>query len=284
MRSWIGLYALLKMIRDAKMTDVHPRRASPTMLQAGEGRPDARHVRRRELDAEPRPPGPLQAGRDQPLGDLRVGPEREAPAGSRATSSRRRRSASTRCCAARPSVRPSTVLTGRRTVATTPRLGHEPRKAGDVQSFLQFLIIGLGAGATYALVRAGRGAHLPRLGPGQLRPGRDRHLRGLHRVRRPQGRAGLGDASRDASSRWSPPARCRSRSRRSSSARCGDAAAIVRVIATIGLLGLLQAVVAKRYGVANQPVDSYLPHDGVHVGRHHRPGGADLPRRASRWS
>ena len=26
MRSWIGLYALLKMIRDAKMTDVHPRR------------------------------------------------------------------------------------------------------------------------------------------------------------------------------------------------------------------------------------------------------------------
>ena len=24
MRSWIGLYALLKMIRDAEMTDVHP--------------------------------------------------------------------------------------------------------------------------------------------------------------------------------------------------------------------------------------------------------------------
>ena len=39
------------------------------------------------------------------------------------------------------------------------------------------------------------------------------------------------------------------------------AAPIVRVIATIGLLGLLQAVVAKRYGVANQPIDSYLPHD-----------------------
>ncbi|MFI5044218.1 MAG: ATP-binding cassette domain-containing protein, partial [Acidimicrobiales bacterium] len=38
-----------------------------------------------------------------------------------------------------------------------------------------------------------------------------------------------------------------------------NAAAIVRVIATIGLLGLLQAIVAKRYGVANQPVDSYLP-------------------------
>ena len=40
-----------------------------------------------------------------------------------------------------------------------------------------------------------------------------------------------------------------------------NAAAIVRVIATIGLLGLLQAIVSKRYGVANQPVDSYLPHD-----------------------
>jgi sulfate-transporting ATPase len=35
----------------------------------------------------------------------------------------------------------------------------------------------------------------------------------------------------------------------------------VRVIATIGLLGLLQAVVAKRYGVSNQPVASYLPHE-----------------------
>ena len=44
------------------------------------------------------------------------------------------------------------------------------------------------------------------------------------------------------------------------------AAAIVRVIATIGLLGLLQAVVAKRYGVANQPVDSYLPHAVWHWG------------------
>ncbi|MDZ7675422.1 MAG: ATP-binding cassette domain-containing protein [Acidimicrobiales bacterium] len=37
------------------------------------------------------------------------------------------------------------------------------------------------------------------------------------------------------------------------------AAAIVRVIATIGLLGLLQAVVVKRYGASNQPVDGYLP-------------------------
>ena len=40
------------------------------------------------------------------------------------------------------------------------------------------------------------------------------------------------------------------------------AAAIVRVIATIGLLGFVQAVTEKRYGSANKPVDQYLP-DGV---------------------
>ena len=51
MRSWIGLYALLKMIRDAKMT-TFTREGITAMLNAGEGRPDARHVRRRELDAE----------------------------------------------------------------------------------------------------------------------------------------------------------------------------------------------------------------------------------------
>ncbi|MDH3754232.1 MAG: branched-chain amino acid ABC transporter permease/ATP-binding protein [Acidimicrobiia bacterium] len=40
-----------------------------------------------------------------------------------------------------------------------------------------------------------------------------------------------------------------------------QAAAIVRVIATIGLVGLLLPVVEKRYGSANQPVDSYFPND-----------------------
>jgi ABC-type branched-subunit amino acid transport system ATPase component/ABC-type branched-subunit amino acid transport system permease subunit len=39
------------------------------------------------------------------------------------------------------------------------------------------------------------------------------------------------------------------------------AAALVRVIATIGLLGLLQAIVVKRYGAGNRPVSSYLPDD-----------------------
>jgi sulfate-transporting ATPase len=42
------------------------------------------------------------------------------------------------------------------------------------------------------------------------------------------------------------------------------AAAIVRVISTIGLLGFVQAVTEKRYGTANQPVDQYLP-DGKFV-------------------
>jgi sulfate-transporting ATPase len=44
------------------------------------------------------------------------------------------------------------------------------------------------------------------------------------------------------------------------------AAAIVRVISTIGLWGLLQAVTEKRYGAANQNVDHYLPHDTFRIG------------------
>ena len=40
-----------------------------------------------------------------------------------------------------------------------------------------------------------------------------------------------------------------------------NAAAIVRVIATVGLLGLVQALVIKRYSDANLPVEQYLPHD-----------------------
>ena len=44
------------------------------------------------------------------------------------------------------------------------------------------------------------------------------------------------------------------------------AAAIVRVIATVGLLGLIQAAVLLRYGAANHPVDQFLPHDVWLVG------------------
>ena len=72
MRSWIGLYALLYMIRDAGMTDF-TREGITQMLEAGPGRPDAGHVRRRELDAGRRPPGRLLPGRHQPLVDVDLG-------------------------------------------------------------------------------------------------------------------------------------------------------------------------------------------------------------------
>ena len=56
------------------------------------------------------------------------------------------------------------------------------------------------------------------------------------------------------------------------------------MIATIGLLGLLQAVVAKRYGVANQPVDSYLPARRVRRGAASRSRRSGSTSSASRWS
>ena len=129
-----------------------------------------------------------------------------------------------------------------------------------VQAFVQFLIIGLGAGATYALFA--QGAVLI--------------YRGSGLVNFAQGAIGtfaayIAFVDLDDRREWATlPAilvavvaggvvslvfqaivlRALRR-----------AAPIVRVIATIGLLGLLQAVVAKRYGVANRPVDSYLPDD-----------------------
>ena len=103
MRSWIGLYALLKMIRDAGMTEF-TREGDHGHAPAGQGRPDARHVRRRELDAEPQPPGHLQAGRHQPLAGVGMGSRRRGTRRAAATSSRARRSASTRSCAVHPSV------------------------------------------------------------------------------------------------------------------------------------------------------------------------------------
>ena len=56
MRSWIGLYALLRMIRDAKLT-TFTRDGDHDDAQAGERRTDAGHLRRRELDAGHRPRG-----------------------------------------------------------------------------------------------------------------------------------------------------------------------------------------------------------------------------------
>jgi sulfate-transporting ATPase len=134
-----------------------------------------------------------------------------------------------------------------------------------VQSFLQFLIIGLGAGATYALFAQGavliyRGSGLVNFAQGAIGTFAayiafvdlkgERAWSTLPAVVVAVVAAGLVALTFQA-------VVLRALRR---------AAAIVRVIATIGLLGLLQAVVLKRYGAANQPVDSYLPHDVFHWG------------------
>jgi sulfate-transporting ATPase len=129
-----------------------------------------------------------------------------------------------------------------------------------VQSFLQFLIIGLGAGATYALFA--QGAVLI--------------YRGSGLVNFAQGAIGtfaayIAFVDLQGDLEWPTlPAivvavivgGATSLAFQALILRAlRRAAAIVRVIATIGLLGLLQAVVLKRYGAGNQRVDSYLPDD-----------------------
>jgi sulfate-transporting ATPase len=128
-----------------------------------------------------------------------------------------------------------------------------------VQSFVQFLIIGLGLGAIYALFA--QGAVLI--------------YRGSGLVNFAQGAVGtlaayLAFAELSSQRKWPVilaivvavvVAGAVSLAFQTLVLRAlRGSAAIVRVIATIGLLGLLQAVVAKRYGGANQPVDSFLPH------------------------
>ena len=51
MRSWIGLYALLRVLRDANTTEF-TRRRDQGRARRREGRPDARHLRNRHVDAE----------------------------------------------------------------------------------------------------------------------------------------------------------------------------------------------------------------------------------------
>jgi sulfate-transporting ATPase len=129
-----------------------------------------------------------------------------------------------------------------------------------VQSFLQFLIIGLGAGATYALFAQGavliyRGSGLVNFAQGAIGTlaayvafvdlQGDREWGTLPAILVAVLAAGAVSLAFQALV-------LRALRR---------AAPIVRVIATIGLLGLLQAVVLKRYGAANQPVDSYLPNE-----------------------
>ena len=153
-----------------------------------------------------------------------------------------------------------------------------------MQSFLQFLIIGLGAGATYALFAQGavliyRGSGLVNFAQGAIGT-----FAAYIAFVDLQGRAGAGR-------RWPAivvavlAAGAVSLAFQALVLRAlRNAAAIVRVIATIGLLGLLQAIVAKRYGVANQPVDSYLPARRVQLGRHHRSrrsGSTSSPSRSS---
>jgi ABC-type branched-subunit amino acid transport system ATPase component/branched-subunit amino acid ABC-type transport system permease component len=129
-----------------------------------------------------------------------------------------------------------------------------------VQSFLQFVIVGLGAGATYALFA--QGAVLI--------------YRGSGLVNFAQGSIGTLAAyiafvdlvdERDWSTWPAVGAAVVAAGLVSLAFQAAvlrvlrGAAPIVRVIATIGLLGFLQSVVLKRYGSSNQPVDSYLPND-----------------------
>ena len=128
-----------------------------------------------------------------------------------------------------------------------------------MQSLLQFVIIGLGAGATYALFAQGPCSSTA-VGPGELRPGRTRHAGRLRRLRRAQGRAQLQNAPACVAGIVAAIV-VALLSQRVVLRALRKAAAIVRVIATVGLLGLLQALVAKRYTEANVPVEQFLPHD-----------------------
>src|SRR5688572_33511570 len=120
-----------------------------------------------------------------------------------------------------------------------------------MQDFLQFLIIGLGAGATYALFA--QGAVLI--------------YRGSGLVNFAQGAIGtvaayLAFVDLAGDREWSVwPAMAVAVAVAGITAlvfqvvvlrALRGAAAIVRVIATIGLLGLLQAIVLKRHGASNQ--------------------------------
>jgi sulfate-transporting ATPase len=128
-----------------------------------------------------------------------------------------------------------------------------------VQSFVQFLIIGLGAGATYALFAQGavliyRGSGLVNFAQGAI--GTFAAYIAFVDLKDKHGWATLPALLVSVIAAGAVSLAFQMLVLRA----LRRAASIVRVIATIGLLGLLQAVVAKRWGLANQPVDSYLPH------------------------
>jgi ABC-type branched-subunit amino acid transport system ATPase component/branched-subunit amino acid ABC-type transport system permease component len=129
-----------------------------------------------------------------------------------------------------------------------------------MQSFLQFVIVGLGAGATYALFAQGavliyRGSGVVNFAQGALGTlaayvafielKAENNFKTL-----PACIAGI-VAAVVVSLLFQ---RLVLRTLR-------HAAGIVRVIATVGLLALVQAIVAKRYTDANVPVEQFLPHD-----------------------
>ena len=129
-----------------------------------------------------------------------------------------------------------------------------------MQSFIQFLIIGLGVGATYALFAQGavlifRGSGLVNFGQGAIGTAAA-YLAFVDLVDRqewsvwPSIAAAVLFAGLISLAFQAIVLRA-----------LRGAAPIVRVIATIALLGFLQAVGLKRYGASNQPVDSYLPDD-----------------------
>ena len=103
MRSWIGLYALLKMIRDAGMTEF-TREGITAMLQQATDVPMLDMFGGENWTPNLNHPGIYQRAGTNHWQVWGWDPDAESPVGSTATSSRARRSASTRSCAVRPSV------------------------------------------------------------------------------------------------------------------------------------------------------------------------------------
>jgi ABC-type branched-subunit amino acid transport system ATPase component/branched-subunit amino acid ABC-type transport system permease component len=134
-----------------------------------------------------------------------------------------------------------------------------------MKSFLQFVIIGLGSGATYALFAQGavliyRGSGLVNFAQGAL--GTLAAYLAFIELKVKHGWATLPAAVAGVIGAVIVALLFQSIVLR----KLRRAAAIVRVISTIGLLGLVQAVTEKRYGGANQPVQQYLPHSTFDIG------------------
>ncbi len=134
-----------------------------------------------------------------------------------------------------------------------------------MQAFIQFLIIGLGAGATYALFAQGavliyRGSGLVNFAQGAI--GTFAAYMAFVDLVGEQGWPALPAVVVAVLAAGLVSLLFQVIVLRA----LRNAAAIIRVIATIGLLGLLQAIVLKRYGAANQPVDAFLPDDVFRVG------------------